>query len=206
MRKIIITIVSLVVLIGLVWGGIALGDGRAKSASSPATSSSKTSSSQTSGKSRQLIIYFSLSGTTKTAAEAIQKQTNADMIRLQPRKAYPETYDAAVKVAQRELKTKTHPAIKTKLPDLSRYQTIYVGFPTLWRQPPMIIHSLFDEADFSGKTIVPFTTSMSTPMKNSMGQMQKMANATNAHLNQGYRYDNDNASLKRFLQNNELIK
>ncbi|MGA3417053.1 flavodoxin [Lactiplantibacillus plantarum] len=84
-------------------------------------------SQKSANKSRQLIIYFTLSGNTKKAAEALQQDTDADIIRLRPKKAYPTTYDAAVKVAKKELATKTHPAIATAILNLEQYKTIYVG-------------------------------------------------------------------------------
>ncbi|PRO77957.1 flavodoxin [Lactiplantibacillus pentosus] len=132
---------------------------------------------------KSLIVYFSLSGTTKNAAEKIKAATGADMIRLQPKKAYPAGYDNYVKVAQRQLKRKIHPAIKTKIPQLDQYQTIYIGFPTWWHQPPMIVYSLFDKFNFSGKTIVPFTTSMSDPISKSMPYLRRLFSQKGARNN-----------------------
>lgn len=153
---------------------------------------------------KSLIIYFSQSGTTKTAAEKIKSATGADMIRLQPKKAYPADYDDYAKVAQRQLKRKIHPAIKTKIKHLDQYDTIYIGFPTWWHQPPMIIHSLFDKFDFSGKTIVPFTTSMSDPVSKSMPTMRRLAKADNAKITAGFRYDDNDKALTKFLSKNNL--
>lgn len=161
-------------------------------------------SQKSANKSRQLIIYFTLSGNTKKAAEALQQDTDADIIRLRPKKAYPTTYDAAVKVAKKELATKTHPAIATAILNLEQYKTIYVGFPTWWRQPPMIIHTLFDTVNFKNKTIVPFTTSMESPISSSVPYLQKMADKDDAKLVKGIRYTNNN-NLKRFLITNDLI-
>lgn len=52
---------------------------------------------------KTIIIYFLLSGTTKKAAEAIQKTTGADLVALTPTVAYPQSYDAAVARGQAEL-------------------------------------------------------------------------------------------------------
>lgn len=165
---------------------------------------SKTSTTTATTKKKSLIIYFSQSGTTKAAAEKIQDEIDADLIRLQPTKAYPSDYDEYVKVAQRQLKKKIHPAIKTNIPNLNDYGTIYVGFPTWWHQPPMIIYSLFDKFDFSGKTIVPFTTSMSDPISKSMPYMRRLAKKDNAKIIPGFRYDNNDQALKKFLNRNGL--
>ncbi|MEY8442230.1 flavodoxin [Lactobacillaceae bacterium 24-114] len=147
---------------------------------------------------RTLIIYFSMSGTTKEAAEQIQRDTGADIVRLQRAKAYPKGYDNYARVADRER--------RRNIPNLDQYDTVLIGFPTWWQQPPMVIHSLFDTYDFRGKTIIPFTTSMSTPMKDSMPTMRRLAKADGATIKPGFRYDNNNAQLRRFLQRNGLLQ
>ena len=161
---------------------------------------------QANSNNRTLIIYFSMSGTTKAAAEQIQRDTGADIVRLQRAKAYPKGYDNYARVADRERRRNTHPAIKRNIPNLNRYDTVLIGFPTWWQQPPMVIHSLFDIYDFRGKTIIPFTTSMSTPIKASIPTMRRLAKADGATIKQGFRYDNNNAQLRRFLQRNSLLQ
>lgn len=154
---------------------------------------------------KTLIVYFSMSGNTKAAAEQIQRDTGADIVRLQRAKPYPKGYDNYARVADRERRHNIHPAIKHNLPDLSQYQTILVGFPTWWQRPPMVIHSLFDAYDFQGKTIIPFTTSMSTPMKASMPTMRRLAQKDGATIKNGFRYDDNNTQLRRFLRQNGLL-
>lgn len=39
-----------------------------------------------------------------------------------------------------------------------KYKTVFVGYPNWWGDMPMIVYSLFDSADFSGKKIIPFCT------------------------------------------------
>ena len=51
------------------------------------------------------------------------------------------------------------PAIKNSIP-VGAYDTIYLGYPMWWYTFPMIIYTLFDQVDFSGKTIIPFNTHM----------------------------------------------
>lgn len=51
------------------------------------------------------------------------------------------------------------PAIKNKI-NIEEYDSIFIGYPMWWYTFPMIIYTLFDEYDFSGKTIIPFNTHM----------------------------------------------
>ena len=156
--------------------------------------------------SKQLIIYFTSSGTTKRAAEKIQKATNAEIVELQPVTPYPVDYQDVAEQGKRELDGNVHPKIDlNSLPDIAKFDEIFVGFPTWWSQPPMIIHSLFDEVDFSGKTIIPFTTSMSSTMEDSMPYFDEMVSKlSGVKLLDGIRYDND-GNLNNFLKDNDLI-
>lgn len=175
------------------------------SACSSNNSSSKRSSQPVSGK-NSLVVYFSLTGNTKKAADQIHNYTGAREVRILPKKAYPNDYERDTQIARREKEGNARPKIKNKLPNLSKYKTIYVGFPTWWTKPPMIIHTLFDQYNFKGKIIVPFTTSGETSMSSSMPVMRSLAKKDGAKVVNGFRYDNNNSALKSFLRKNNLIK
>lgn len=149
-----------------------------------------------------LVIYFSLSANTKRAAEKIAAATHASLVRLEPVISYPKDYNDYVNVAENQLNHQIYPEIKMTLPDFSDDEVVYIGFPTWWHQPPMIIYSLFDKYYFEGKIIVPFTTSSSDPISKSMPYLQKLADKEGATLLKGYRYDGDDEALRKFLQQN----
>ena len=46
--------------------------------------------------------------------------------------------------------------------DISKYDTIYLGYPIWWGTNPKIILTLLDTYDFSNKTIIPFCTSITS--------------------------------------------
>ncbi|MDV7718925.1 hypothetical protein GA840_03550 [Pediococcus ethanolidurans] len=131
---------------------------------------------------RSLIIYFSVSGNTKKAAEKLQQKVGADIFQLQPAVPYPTSYDGLVSAGQNEKDHQIHPKLGNPLPNLSKYSKIYVGYPTWWSQPPMIIHSLFEQVDFTGKEIVAFSTSASTPLADTIDVIEKLAKKNGATL------------------------
>ena len=51
------------------------------------------------------------------------------------------------------------PAIRNEI-DIDGYDNIFIGYPMWWYTFPMIIYTLFDKYDFSGKKIIPFNTHM----------------------------------------------
>ena len=111
---------------------------------------------------KELVLYFSVYGTAKIVAEEIAKQTGADIREIIPEVPYDGNrnhYNALLRVAQKEHDTNARPVIKEQLP-IADYERIYIGYPLWCYTFPMIIYTLFDQYDFSGKTIIPFNTHM----------------------------------------------
>ncbi len=123
-----------------------------------------------SGGSDGLVIYFSRTGeqytvgviehgNTAIVAEMIAEKTGADLFEVLPADDhYPMTYSALTDVAKREQNEKARPAFSGELPDLAGYRTVFIGAPVWWGDWPMIMYTLFENSDFSGKTLIPFST------------------------------------------------
>ena len=117
-----------------------------------------------------LVLYFSRTGeqyvvgvidkgNTAIVAEMIAEQTGADLFEVLPADDhYPMTYDALTDVAKQEQNDNARPAYSGELPDLSKYSTIFIGAPVWWGDWPMIMYTVFENNDFSGKTLIPFST------------------------------------------------
>ncbi|CRY55361.1 flavodoxin [Yersinia intermedia] len=155
-------------------------------------------SDHSSAQSRTLIIYFSQpeemkpdavdgfsgasvlqkntpeTGSTQFVAQLIQKQTQGDLFRIETAIPYPRQHDALLRVAEKEQQTKARPSLKTPLPDLSDYDTIYIGYPIWWYTMPMVIYSLFEQNDFAGKTVIPFTTHGGSRLADSLQEIARM--------------------------------
>ena len=111
---------------------------------------------------KELVLYFSVYGTAKIVAEEIAKQTGAELREIVPEVPYDgnrDHYSALLRVAQKEHDTNARPVIKEELP-IAEYDRIYIGYPMWCYTFPMIIYTLFEQYDFSGKTIIPFNTHM----------------------------------------------
>lgn len=127
---------------------------------------------ETSNGSKILVVYFSRTGeqydvgvidkgNTAIVAEIISEETGADTFEILPADDYyPYTYDELTDVALQEQNEGARPAIAGTIPDLSEYDTIFIGAPVWWGDWPMIMYTFFEEnADaLSGKTLIPFST------------------------------------------------
>ena len=89
---------------------------------------------------RVLVVYYSLSGHTREIAEEI--------------KTTPWFY----LTLRRQIKEKNYPVLAGKLPDLSRYDIIFVGAPVWWYTMATPLSAFLEQVDFQGRKVVPFST------------------------------------------------
>ena len=122
--------------------------------------------------SRILVVYFSRTGeqytvdvidhgNTAIVAEMIADETGADLFEILPEDDhYPMTYEELTDVAKKEQNEKARPAYSGEVPDLSQYDTIFIGAPVWWGDWPMIMYTFFEENEeaLAGKNLVPFST------------------------------------------------
>ena len=78
------------------------------------------------------------------------------------------------------------PEIASRVPDMSRYDVVFVGFPVWWYREPSIIDTFMELYDFSGKTVIPFATSGGSQIGESGGNMQALARS--ARVETGRRF------------------
>ena len=117
-----------------------------------------------------LVLYFSRTGeqytvgvidkgNTAIVAEMIAEKTGGDLFEILPKEDYyPYTYDELTDVAKQEQNDNARPEYKDDLPDLSGYDTVFIGAPVWWGNWPMIMYTVFENNDFAGKTLIPFST------------------------------------------------
>ncbi|MBR4979053.1 MAG: flavodoxin [Clostridia bacterium] len=113
--------------------------------------------------SKKLVAYFSASGVTAKAAEALADAANADIYEIKPAVPYTKAdldWTNSNSRSTLEMKDKSfRPALADKNANVSCYDTIFVGFPIWWYVAPTIINTFLESYDFSGKTVILFATS-----------------------------------------------
>ena len=105
-----------------------------------------------------LIVYLSRTNNTKAIAEIIHKQVGGNLIALELENPYPKDYRQIVDQVAKENETGFLPLLKTKIDDIEKYETIFIGFPTWGMQLPPPIKSFLKSHNLNGKTIIPFNT------------------------------------------------
>lgn len=79
-----------------------------------------------------------------------------------------ESYDLTNKLIEVEILDGVHPEINVSVDSIDEYDTIFVGYPIWWDEAPAMIATFLADNDFSGKTIIPFCTSSSDDIGNSL--------------------------------------
>ena len=100
-------------------------------------------------------------GNTEIMARFIKEYfgDRADGFKIDPVASYPANYQQCTEVATQEKNANARPEFKNAdALDLSKYDTIFIGYPIWWGDVPMIINTFLEKYDFSGKTIIPFNT------------------------------------------------
>lgn len=99
-----------------------------------------------------------LYGSVEYMATVIGEATGGDMVRIQTETPYTGNFDDLAAQADNERQNGIHPTLSTSIEGFDNYDVVFVGYPVWWYQMPMPMYSFFDRYDFSGKTIIPFSS------------------------------------------------
>ncbi len=105
-------------------------------------------------------------GNTERIANALRDKTRGDLFEIRAEKEYPRDYKECTLEAQKELRAEARPKL-AEIPDLSAYDTVFLGYPNWWGTMPMPVHTFLESADFGGKRIFPFCTHEGSGLGNS---------------------------------------
>ena len=122
---------------------------------------------------KTLVLYYSESGTTKTVAEELQKQLNADIESIECVKPYTGNFQETIQRGQQEMQNNEWPALKPLKKKISDYDVIFLGYPIWFGTYANPIVSLVNSNDFAGKTVVPFCTFGSGGLNTSSDALKK---------------------------------
>lgn len=153
-----------------------------------------------------LVVYFSAQNHTKKVANQIATNLGADIFEIVPEKRYTEAdldwTDDTSRVSKehddeslRDMKLVQH-----QVEDWDTYDTVLLGYPIWWAVAAWPVDAFIEANDFSGKTIIPFCTSVSSELGDSGALLAEKA-STGTWL-EGYRFSSNpsEAEMKTFLE------
>ena len=147
-----------------------------RSDSAPAESEEPAEASD--GETKVLIAYFSATNNTENIANHLISILDADLYEIVPETAYTADdlnyNDSSSRSSQEMDDPDARPAISGGVDNMEQYDVIFLGYPIWWGEAPRIINTFLESYDLSGKTIVPFCTSASSPMGSSAAKLQDL--------------------------------
>ncbi len=119
--------------------------------------------------SKILIAYFSASGVTAQAAQAMAAAVGADLFEIVPSQRYTDAdlnwQDKKSRSSLEMNDPACRPEISSQVENMAQYDKILLGFPIWWYVEPRIVDTFLESYDFSGKTLIPFATSGGSGME-----------------------------------------
>ena len=127
--------------------------------------------------SKVLVTFFSATGTTERLAEKIAKVADGDLFEIRPVEPYTSAdlnwHDTKSRSSV-EMNDRTSRPEIAELPDVSSYDTVFIGFPIWWYTAPHIIWTFVEQSGLSGKTVVTFATSGGSSMGGTTSDLQAL--------------------------------
>ena len=107
---------------------------------------------------KMLVLYYSQTGNTKAVAEEIANKLGADIEEITMLEPYDPDFQTTIDRCMKDREQGILPEIQPVKADLANYDVIFLGFPVWFGTyaPPVI--TFLNNADLSGKKIVPFCT------------------------------------------------
>lgn len=157
---------------------------------------------------KNLVAYFSASGSTRKLANNLAEVVGADIYEIKP--AIPYTgkdlnWNNSQSRSSVEMQDKnSRPELADKNLKVSDYDVIFLGFPIWWYVAPHIINTFLESYDFSDKKIVLFATSGGSGFGETVKNLQP--SSPNAKFIQGevFRSNTDKNTLKNWITGLDL--
>lgn len=105
-----------------------------------------------------MVVDGEVLGNNQYIAQLIQQEVGGDLFRIETVQEYPGSHEPLLEFAYNELSENARPELATQIENLDSYSVIFLGYPNWNADLPMPLYTFLEQYDFSGKTIIPFTT------------------------------------------------
>lgn len=163
----------------------------------------KTDNDKNTG-SKTLVVYFSAQNHTKTVAEKIAKNLDADIFEIEPEEEYTSddlnwnNSDSRVSKEHNDESLRDTKLKTTKVDNWDEYDTVLIGYPIWWGIAAWPVDTFVKANDFSGKTVIPFCTSSSSGLGQSGKNLAEEANSGDWQAGQRFSSSASDADIKKW--------
>ena len=108
--------------------------------------------------SASIVIDNERYGTTEYVSRMIQQAVGGDVHLIETTTPYTADFDELRGVNHNEMQQNILPELKGSDLDISKYDTVFIGYPVWATDVPQAVLSFLNEYDLTGKTVIPFCT------------------------------------------------
>lgn len=136
---------------------------------------------QPSANKKALVVYYSATGSTEEVANYIAEAVNADLFEIEPVKPYTSAdlnwtdKNSRVSLEHDNKAERNVELVSTNLPEWESYDTVLIGYPIWWGIAAWPTDGFVKSNDFTGKTVIPFCTSVSSGLGESGNLLEEIA-------------------------------
>lgn len=130
---------------------------------------------------KTLVVYFSATGNTESAATYIAQATGGDLFELEPAEPYTDedlnynNDDSRVSREHEDESLRDVELVSDTVENWDEYDTVFIGYPIWWGVAAWPVDSFVEANDFTGKTVIPFATSASSDLGQSGELLAELA-------------------------------
>jgi menaquinone-dependent protoporphyrinogen IX oxidase len=130
-----------------------------------------------------LVVYYSAQNHTKSVAERIAQNLNADIFEIVPEEVYTSNdldwsnNNSRVSKEHNDESLRNVKLKTTKVENWEDYDTVLIGYPIWWGIAAWPVDTFVKANNFDGKNVIPFCTSASSDLGQSGRLLEQEANS-----------------------------
>ena len=130
---------------------------------------------------KTLVVYFSATGNTESAANYIAQATGGDLFELEPAEPYTDedlnynNDDSRVSREHEDESLRDVELVADTVENWDEDDTVFIGYPIWWGIAAWPVDNFVEANDFTGKTVIPFATSASSDLGQSGELLAELA-------------------------------
>lgn len=151
-----------------------------------------------------LVVYYSAQNHTKSVAEKIANNLNADTFEIVPEEIYTSKdldwtdNNSRVSKEHDDESLRNIKLRNTTVENWEEYDTILIGYPIWWGVAAWPVNNFIKANDFTNKTVIPFCTSSSSSLGQSGKLLEEEANSGNWLEGQRFSSNASDSNIKNW--------
>lgn len=151
-----------------------------------------------------LVVYYSAQNHTKSVAERIANNLNADTFEIVPEEIYTSKdldwtdNNSRVSKEHDDESLRNIKLRNTTVENWEEYDTILIGYPIWWGVAAWPVNNFIKANEFTSKTVIPFCTSSSSSLGQSGKLLEEEANSGNWLEGQRFSSNASDSNIKNW--------